>query len=237
MDTSIPSNGQSNAGVLSVPGPEEAPSGAGQNKLTGAGAALVAKLLTTGIDGAGPFPGAARVAEQHLATSADPEAAIRRLVNTHVRLAAGSGFVTGLGGLVTLPLALPAGITGLYVLGTRMTAGIAHLRGHDIDSDEVRSVILLALLGASGSEALKKAGITASQKMLLGGVKKVPGPVLVKINQAVGFRLVTKMGQKGVINLHKAVPLIGGPAGAAFDAGSCRAIAGYAKKSFPATGH
>ena len=32
-------------------------------------------------------------------------------------------------------------------------------------------------------------------------VKRIPGEVIKKINQAVGFRMVTKFGSKGVINL------------------------------------
>jgi hypothetical protein len=34
--------------------------------------------------------------------------------------------------------------------------------------------------------------------------------VITKINQKVGFRLLTKFGSKGVINLGKMVPLTGG---------------------------
>lgn len=32
-------------------------------------------------------------------------------------------------------------------------------------------------------------------------IKKIPGAVLTKINQKVGFRLFTKMGEKGDINI------------------------------------
>ena len=63
-------------------------------------------------------------------------------------------------------------------------------------------------------------------------LKKVPGSVLTKINQKVGFRLVTKFGEKGVINLVKFVPLIGGIIGAGFDYFGTSAIAKAAKKVF-----
>lgn len=32
-------------------------------------------------------------------------------------------------------------------------------------------------------------------------VKKIPGTVLTKINQKVGFRFLTKFGEKGIINI------------------------------------
>ena len=45
--------------------------------------------------------------------------------------------------------------------------------------------------------------------------------------------MVTKAGEKGVINLTKLVPLVGGPIGAAVDGVSCKTIAGYAMRTFP----
>ena len=47
-------------------------------------------------------------------------------------------------------------------------------------------------------------------KLLL---KKIPGKALVAINQRIGYRLITKFGEKGIINLGKAIPLIGGVVG------------------------
>jgi EcsC family protein len=229
-----PTKGQQ-AVELSNDWESNSPAEVGQgNKVASAAGSLIEQLLSLGIGGAGSFKGAVAVAEEHRRNAVDGEQALGQLVATHVRLAAVSGFVTGLGGLLTMPVTVPAGVMGLYVTGTRMSGAIAHLRGYDVGSEQVRSVILLSLLGSAGAEALKKAGITIGEKMLLQGLNKVPGRVLIKINQAVGFRLLTKFGQKGVINLHKAVPFVGGPIGAAFDAAACRSIANYAKNAFPA---
>ena len=41
-------------------------------------------------------------------------------------------------------------------------------------------------------------------------IKEISGETIKSINKAVGFRLVTKLGEKGVVNLGKAVPLVGG---------------------------
>lgn len=41
-------------------------------------------------------------------------------------------------------------------------------------------------------------------------IRKVPGEVIKKINQRVDFRLITKFGSKGVINLVKLVPVASG---------------------------
>lgn len=206
-------------------------------KLNEMGQRLADQVLRVGIDGAGPVKGARQVADEHVASAGgDREQAIRKLVATHIRLAAVSGFVTGAGGLVTLPVALPAALTGLYVTATRMTAGIAHLRGHDLASEEVRSAILVCLLGSSASTALGKAGVEIGQKSALAALQKLPGRVLIEINKRIGFRLVTKAGEKGVINLTKLVPLVGAPIGATVDGVGCRAIATYARSTFEPVG-
>jgi hypothetical protein len=62
----------------------------------------------------------------------------------------------------------------------------------------------------------------------------VSGRALLEINKKVGYRLVTKAGELGVINLSKLVPLVGGPIGATVDGLSCRTIATYALRTFPA---
>ncbi len=74
----------------------------------------------------------------------------------------------------------------------RLAGAIAHLRGYDIRSEEVRSVVLMSLIGSSATEALSQAGVQIGTKSALSAVKQVPGRVLIQINQAVGFRLITK---------------------------------------------
>lgn len=198
------------------------------------GEQLVRRVVETGIGGAGPFAGAVEVAEQHLASAdGDRDVAVTRLIATHVRLAAASGFVTGLGGIATLPVTVPAAMAGLYVVATRMAAGIAHLRGYDVETEEVRSAVLVALLGSAGATTLKRAGIEIGTRSTAAALKRVPGRVLVELNKKVGYRLVTKAGEKGVVNLSKLVPLVGGPIGAAVDGVGCRSIATYALRTFP----
>lgn len=202
-------------------------------KLQEVGQRLADQVLHVGINGAGPVKGAEAVAEEHLRSAGgDTEKAIRKLIATHVRLAAVSGFLTGAGGLITLPIAIPAALTGLYVTATRMTAAIAHLRGHDLHSEEVRSAILVCLLGSGASAAVGKVGVEIGQKSTLAALQKVPGRVLIDINKRIGYRLVTKAGERGVINLTKLVPLVGAPIGAAVDGVSCKSISVYALRTF-----
>lgn len=63
-------------------------------------------------------------------------------------------------------------------------------------------------------------------------IRKIPGTVLTKINQRAGFRFLTKFGTKGMINLGKAVPVVGGVIGGGFDFAETKAIANRAYKMF-----
>lgn len=191
-------------------------------------------LLRRGINGVGPFKGAAEIAEEHLRDSRDPEQAIRRLIRTHVRLAATSGFATSFGGFTAMPVTLPAGVTGLYVIGTRLSAAIAHVRGYDIESDEVRSAVMVTLLGSAGAEALKKAGVEVGKRTATEALRNLPGRVLLEINKKVGYRLLTRFGEGGVFTLGKGIPLVGGAVGAGMDGAACRSIGAYARAAFPA---
>jgi hypothetical protein len=195
---------------------------------------LVAQVVELGIHGGGPLAPAVETAEQHLVTAGgDREDAIRRLVATHVRLAAASGFVTGLGGIATLPLSVPASLAGLYIVAARMTAGIAHLRGYDVETDEVRSAVLVALLGSAGTVVLEDTGIETEQRSTAAALERVPAGVLADLNRQVGLRLAARVGEKGVVHLTKLIPLVGGPISAAVDGVSAKTIAGYAMRTFP----
>lgn len=56
--------------------------------------------------------------------------------------------------------------------------------------------------------------------------------MLQKINKLVGFRFITKAGEKGVVNLTKCLPVVGGIVGGGFDIATTKIIANNAYKLF-----
>lgn len=177
------------------------------------------------------------LAESYLAKSSDVDSAINSLIYWQTTKCATSGFLTGLGGVITLPVAIPANIASVLYVQMRMIASIAHMKGYDLKDDQVQTFVYACLTGQSATEFVKSAGVQIGMKVGQAQIKRIPGEVIKKINQAVGFRLVTKFGQKGVINLGKMVPLIGGVIGGGFDAASTRTIALAAKKTFKSFGY
>lgn len=183
------------------------------------------------VEGAPGLPSAVTLADNYLSKYEDPDKAIDRLVRWQIAKCTTSGFLSGLGGLITLPVAVPANIASVLYVQIRMIAAIAHMRGYDLKDDEVKTLVYITLTGQSMAEIGKSVGVQFAMKAGTAQLKRLPGTVLVKINQAVGFRLVTKFGTKGLINLGKAVPLLGGAVGGGFDAATTKIIARNAKKN------
>src|SRR3954466_13303251 len=121
-------------------------------------AGFVHQALDRAIRGVGPLDGAAKAADKELAAhDGNVDDAIRDIIETHVRYAGTQGFVTNLGGLVSMAVMVPANITGLALIQCRLVAAIAHLRGYDLDDRRTRNAILAALLGAQRTLALLRA--------------------------------------------------------------------------------
>lgn len=197
------------------------------------------RLMDVGIDGRGRFDSAQKIADVAMAGHSDAERAIDAIVRSHLKLAVAGGFVTGLGGFLAMPIALPANVLEFYLVATRMVAGIASTRGYDIRQPEVRSAVLLALVGADADDLLKKLSpLPGVDTGWLAGlaVQRLPGPVLLAVNKGVGFRVLGQLGKKSLTRFGKVVPLAGGVVGAGVDAYLLKRIADYARDEFPTMG-
>ncbi|GAA4355599.1 EcsC family protein [Angustibacter luteus] len=194
---------------------------------------IVDRLIDVGIDGRGPFDSAQTVADSALSGQGDAERAIDAIVRSHVRAAAAGGFVTGLGGFFTLPLALPANVLEFYAIATRMVASIASLRGYDLHQRGVRAAVMLTLVGADADDLLKGAGVQHSGRLAGLATSRLPGPALMVLNKGIGFRLIARVGQSAAPRLGRGVPLVGGFLGAGFDVFLLRRIADQARREFP----
>lgn len=175
-------------------------------------------------------------AEELAACYLKKEGSLKEQINSLIRWqntkAGTTGFVTGLGGMLTIPATLPVNITSVLFIQIRMIAAIAKMCGFDLKDDKVQTLVYVCLVGSSSSEIIKDLGIQISGKLAIAAIKKIPKAVITKINQAVGFRLLTKFSQKGFINLGKAVPLIGAIIGGAFDVVSTNTVGNTARNLF-----
>lgn len=172
------------------------------------------------------------LATDYLNKHPDTETAAKSFINYQIAKCTTSGFITGLGGLITLPVALPANVSSVLYVQMRMISCLAHMGGYDTKSDQVQTLVYACLAGISLDQVVKQVGVKVGVKFANAMVKKIPGQVLTKINQKVGFRLLTKFGTKGVINIGKAIPVVGGVISGGFDFVETKIIADRAYKMF-----
>ena len=194
---------------------------------------LLEKLYDNAIQGLPKVsPPISQLADDYLSKNPDPEVAAKSFINYQIAKCTTSGFVTGLGGLITLPVAIPANISSVLYVQMRMIACLAYMGGYDTNSDQVQTLVYACLAGISLDQVVRQVGIKVGVKFANAMVKKIPGTVLVKINQKVGFRLLTKFGTKGIINIGKAIPIVGGVISGGFDFAETKIIADRAYKMF-----
>ncbi|HKX66499.1 MAG TPA: hypothetical protein VJN29_04685 [Intrasporangium sp.] len=192
-------------------------------------------VLDTGLDGLGPIRSAVLIAEAALADADDSEEAIETLVRDHLALGAVGGFVTGVGGYVTLPVALSVNLAEFYLLATRMVGAIAVVRGYDVRQPEVRTAVLLTLVASRSDRVLNEEGFGAGKLSRI-GLRLMPPGALMLVNKAIFFRLLRRVNKRLFWNLGRGMPLLGGGAGAVLDSWMMARIAGQALVEFPRQG-
>ncbi len=151
----------------------------------------------------------------------DDEARVTTLIKRESRKNFGTGFVTGFGGLFTIPVTLPASMGASWIIQARMVAAIATIYGHDLNQERIRSLVLLSLLGNAVKEVIKEAGVTM--------VQQVTGSMALRLNREIGKRLISKTGERGASRMF---PVVGGVLAGGIDAYTCRQVGLMAKEMF-----
>lgn len=181
------------------------------------------------------FPGidsSYEMAENYLKNQPDKIKAANSLIRWQNTKAGTSGFLAGLGGIITLPVTIPANLASIMYIQIRMIAAIAVVGGYDLKDDRVKSLVYACMTGNAAKEIIKDVGLVAGRKFAIEGIKNISTKSIVAINQKVGFRLVTKFGEKGVINLGKLVPIVGGVIGGSVDSYTTNVIGNIARNTF-----
>lgn len=171
-------------------------------------------------------------AEDYLKKHKTKEEACKSMMQHQVIKCTTSGAVAGLGGVLTLPVALPANIANVLYVQMRMIACTAYMAGYELNSDQTQTFVYACLAGVAVNQMVKKVGIKIGEKVFKNIIKKIPKEVIYAINKKVGFRLLTKAGEKGAVNLGKLLPGVGAVIGGGFDFLETKIIANRAYKWF-----
>lgn len=198
----------------------------------GISSSVVQNALHRAIVGVGPLPAAAVAADRQLEEQkGNVTRAVREVIENHVAYASAGGLATNLGGLVTAAVMIPANITGLALIQCRMVAGIAHLRGYDLDDPRVRDAVLVTLLG---EEKVNRQ--VAKKKLPAPPMAIATAPVYDAeldriVATEVAAELITRVAGKRLANtVGRRVPLVGGVVGASVDGWETWRIGRYASR-------
>ncbi len=135
------------------------------------------------------------------------------------------GAATGLGGLITLPVAVPADLVASWKIQITLALAVARVYDHTRYTTDFKTDIYLILAGNSAVEALKRAGIEVSKGVTKKAISKyVTREVMKKIWKVIPQKVITKAGEKSFTSFMKMVPLVGAPVGFAFDWAAARAV-------------
>jgi hypothetical protein len=200
------------------------------NSQHAAGTAL-RRITELAIDGSGRLPGARATAAKHLQRhSGSVTEAIEALVDTHVGLGTAQGFVTNLGGLVAMPIAVPANLSGVAVVQVRMVAAIAHLRGYDIDDPRVRTAMVMCLLGGEEIGRRVVGGSLPSTPLAVATAPVFDPALDARVAEIVVTDLLARVGGKHLpLLVTKRIPLLGGGVGAVLDGMATQQIGIFVK--------
>ena len=177
-------------------------------------------------------PSVEEMANDYLRKYEKADDACKAMLRNQIAKCTTSGVVTGFGGLITMPVSIPANVGSVIYVQMRMIACAAYMADYDLNSDQTQTFVYACLAGVAVNGVLKQAGIKFGVKFANGLIKKIPGKVLAKINQKVGFRFITKFGTKGIINLGKLLPGVGAVVGGGLDLVETKMIADRAYRWF-----
>jgi EcsC protein family len=194
--------------------------------------AFVRESLHRAINGVGPLPPAARAADAQLREQhGNIERGIHEVIENHVRYAGAQGFLTNLGGLVTASILIPTNIAGLTLVKARMVAGIAHLRGYDLDDPRVRNAILVCMLGEDTVNRMVKRKKLPAPPMAL-ATAPAHDPDLDRIISAeVAADMIAKVaGKRLAVTVGRRIPIVGGVIGMGADGFGTWQVGRYADR-------
>ena len=193
---------------------------------------FVRESLNRAINGVGPLPPAAKAADAQLREQhGNVERGIHEVIENHVRYAGAQGFLTNLGGLVTASILIPTNIAGLTLVKARMVAGIAHLRGYDLDDPRVRNAILVCMLGEDAVNQMVKRKKLPAPPMALATAPAHDPDLDRIISSEVAANMIARVaGKRLAVTVGRRIPIVGGVIGMGADAFGTWQVGRYADR-------
>lgn len=144
------------------------------------------------------------LARKYLEMADTPLEAAGMMVRREARKTALMGFLTGLGGLITLPVEISMDLANSLAINIRLCQAIAILAGYNPEKEKVKYIILLVILGSSLKEGFVNKIVT----------KHLTKKALRKALKRLSIKFVEKVSEKSLSRiLSGLIPVLGGVMG------------------------
>lgn len=173
------------------------------------------------------------LAREYLHKHGSADEAARAFMKNQIAKCSASGFITGLGGILTIPVAVPANIGSVLYVQLRMIACLAYMGGYDVRSERVKTMMYACLAGVSLNRIIKALGAKLGSEHVDKLLDKIPESSIPSISEKIYSQLALKTGAKvGTGTLGRAIPLLGGIVNGALDYVETKALADRAYEMF-----
>lgn len=146
------------------------------------------------------------------------DAMARSYLRTYTRLSGAQGFLTGLGGAITLPVTVPTDVAAFLVWIVRVNSAVMQTYGFESETEEGRAMLRLGLAAGLGVNNLSVMGT----KVLVDGLAKqamtstYQDAVLAATGKAIAKKVGVTLYRRHAAKL---VPILGGGINAAVSGG------------------
>lgn len=138
--------------------------------------------------------------------------------------AGSSGFLSGIGGVVALPVLMPLNITSVLFLQTRLVAAIACIGKHNLADERIRALAGLCLCGNAAKLLLQELAIQTMERWTTVVTQQIVEKTL--------LIMAARTGMGAGSQLIRLIPLAGGVVNGAVDIASTRTIGHIACTTF-----
>jgi hypothetical protein len=209
-------------------------------------AKLTDKLLKVGLYGYPDimFSGSRELAQDYKQNPLDPEERlsldkIDSMITTETFKSGGVGVLTGILGVIALPIGLPSALMGSWILQTRLSGAIATGAGHNIDDPMTQTKVLLSLISNSTSTLEKIQTQSSADREILSkfnrefGMVRIPLAMVGQVQRMVVAEVAKHATRRGATTVAgRAIPVVGGVVGGVIDASSIQKVGDNAKHIF-----
>ncbi|MBE9001029.1 hypothetical protein IQ274_23100 [Nostoc sp. LEGE 12447] len=121
----------------------------------------------------------------------------------------GNGIASGVVGVAGIPFEI---VSTLYAQ-VKLASTLFVIHEIDTYSESARLLVLAATAGVSVSELANQLGTQVGSQAIQKALMSIPGKTFAEINKALGIKLISKAGEKTLVNVATMMPFIGSAIG------------------------